>query len=186
MPGSSEPSPSAPWKEGDPRADKPLPAVTLAKISASSSLFLRMGAGWPQAECTLPTLPGAVLGRVGTSHILPSDEHSRGSSSQPRTPLIPVRTGQELGTPWPSIRVSSRNWRKRKLGEGLGVSFLSFFLLPHPQHTHQCGPTDFLPSFRSHCHSQCSEAQGPRWSPSPGLQPSPAPTGGGAVHPFLS
>lgn len=52
------------------------------------------------------------------------------------------------------MRVSSRNWRKGKLGEGLGVSFLSFFLLPHPQHTHEYGPTDFLPSVLPHCHSQ--------------------------------
>lgn len=74
--GSSKPSPLAPWKEGDPRADKSLPAVTLAKISASSGLFLRMGAGWPQAERTLPTLPpGTIVGEVGTSHLLPSDEY---------------------------------------------------------------------------------------------------------------
>lgn len=43
---------------------------------------------------------------------------------------------------------------EREVGGGVGGNFLSLFLLPHPQHTHECVPTDFLPSFLPHCHSQ--------------------------------
>lgn len=60
------------------------------------------------------------------------------------------------------------------MGEGLGVSFLSFFLLPHPQHTHEYGPSDFLPSFLSHGHSQWLGGSGTQVAP----EPSPAPAGG--------
>lgn len=63
------------------------------------------------------------------------------------------------------------------MGEGLGVSFLSFFLLPHPQHTHEYGPSDFLPSFLSHCHSQSLRGSGTQVAPEPGpthaVQPRP-------------
>lgn len=124
MSGSSEPSPLAPWKEGDPRADEPLPAVTLAKISTSSGLFLRMGAGWPQAECTLPTLSGTVLAGVGTSQLLPSDEHKS------QRPLTPVQVGQELGTPLAASEGVQQKLEEREVGGGVGSEFP--VLLPAP------------------------------------------------------
>ena len=81
----------------DPRADKALSAVTLAKISASSGLFLQMGEGWPQAERALPTL--LVVGGVGTSHLLSWNEQEPSLSLPSQHPLPLSRWNRNRGTP---------------------------------------------------------------------------------------
>lgn len=116
--GLREPSPLAPWKEGDPRADMPLPAVTLAKIL---TLPLASSSGWERGG--LGQSATLLVGAVGTSHLLSSDDGELNLSLPSQPPATPVHVRQESGNPWLPLRVSSRNWRKGKLGEGWeGVS----------------------------------------------------------------
>lgn len=140
---SSEPNLLAPWMEGDPKADKPLPSVTLAKICFLWP-FPQDGRGMAWGRAHSPPPPCTVVGGAGASHLLPS------ILCPPAPAPLPLlsRWDRNRGPPDCLGGGVQQKSKEREAGGRVRGSFLSFFLPPlHPQHTQECVPANFLPSF---------------------------------------
>ena len=89
-----------------------------------------MASGRMHPSHTLPTPPGAVVGRVGTSHILPSDEHSQGSFLLSQDSPRPHPGGTGIEDPLAVYEGVQQKLEEKEVGGGVGSEFP--VLLPAP------------------------------------------------------
>lgn len=132
-PGSSEPSPLA-LEGGRPQSRQAPPGGHLGQNLCF--LLPPDGSGMASGRVHLPAarLPGTGVDGVGTSGVLPQTNTAQCLPSTPGLPQ-PLSRWDRNWDPLAAYKGVQQKLEEREVGEGLGVSFLSFFLLPYPQHT---------------------------------------------------
>lgn len=141
---------------------------------------------WPFPPDGKGMASGIVVGGVGTSHLLSLDEQEPSLPPVP-APCRPWPGAIGNGEPLAACEGVQQKLEEREVGGGVGGSFLSFFLLPHPQHTHECVPATSLPPSCLTAIPSPRKGRVPRRSLNPAWRSSPTPAGGKGrrSHPSL-